>query len=89
MVFVGMAQLIQTQNAVMAWSVMENIVQKRVRVILNLSTGTDLDLLEQPQFLVGELQLLQTKTNIVEKCSPPKCFTLLNFSTTLDPDNIM
>ena len=67
MVFVGMAQLIQTQNAVMAWSVMENIVQKRVRVFLNLSTGSDLDLLEQPQFLVGELQLVQTKINIVEK----------------------
>ena len=65
---------------------MENIVKKRVRVFLNLSTGSDIDLLEQPQFLVGEVQLVQTKTYIVEKKVAPKCFTLLNFSTALDLD---
>ena len=66
---------------------MENIV-KKVRVFLNLSTGSDIDLLEQPQFLVvGEVQLVQTKTNVVERMVAPKCFTLLNFSTTLDFDN--
>ena len=58
---------------------MENIVQKRVRVFLNLSTGSDLDLLEQPQFLVGEVQLLQTKTYIVEKNGRPKMFFFAEF----------
>ena len=54
-------------------------MQKRVRVFLNLSTGSDLDLLEQPQFLVGELQLVQTKINIVEKNVRPKMFYFAEF----------